>query len=301
MLSASAIQMRDRAEPPDAVSVIRSILQLRDGQLDYARAKVALDALIDPNFDQGSVFRQLARLTSNAVALTQGDPRPSVKLGAVRRVIYEAGPWNDHRPFSYDQSDPKGQLLRNKLLHNYLATRRGQCVSMPTLFLILADRLGLNVALSLAPHHVFIRYVDEGGRHHNIETSSGAHPARDQWLRENHRITDKSIETGIYLRPLSKGEGVAVMATTVVEHLYQQGRFEDVREVCDAIVKRYPTHVDALLWLGSASGQLLNEFQQRFPVAGTAPLYEHIRAAQLMKCNDHCFDLAESLGWVPSE
>lgn len=35
-----------------------------------------------------------------------------------------------------------------KLLSRYLDSRRGDCVSMPILFLILADRLGLDVSLS---------------------------------------------------------------------------------------------------------------------------------------------------------
>jgi regulator of sirC expression with transglutaminase-like and TPR domain len=303
LISASAVQMRvgrDRAESVDVVGAVRLLLELPCRRLDYAKAKVALDALIEPDLDQGSVFRQLDTLTANAIALTQGDRRPSVRLGAVRRVIYEAGPWNDHRPFSYDLSDPNGQLLRNKLLHNYLATRLGQCISMPILFLIIADRLGLDVALSLAPHHVFIRYTDEQGRPHNIETSNGAHPARDQWLREIHRITDKSIDSGIYLRALPKREAIALMATTFVEHLYGQARFEDVCEVCEVILNRYPTQVTALLWLGSASGHLLDQFRQRFPVPGTAPPNESLSAIQLMNRNKRCFDLAESLGWLRS-
>ena len=69
--------------------------------------------------------------------------------------------------------------MRNKLISTYLATRRGNCVSMPILMLIIGERMGLDLALSTAPLHIFIRHR-EGGREVNLEATSGGHPARTE-------------------------------------------------------------------------------------------------------------------------
>jgi len=309
MLCASAVRLQfnpadDGEQSPrssEVVCAIRALLGVADGRLDYADSKIKLDLLVDPSFDSLAVLKELDELTNRALELCRGDSRPAFRLGAVRRLLYDAGSWNDYRPFSYDMNDPQGRLLRNKLLHNYLTTRKGQCVSMPVLFLILARRLGLNVALTSAPEHLLVRYTDGQSRSYNIETTSGGHPAREEWVRQNHPITDRSIETGIYLRTLSPREGIAAMASTVVEHLYAQARFEQVISVCEIILHHHPRDVAAMLWLGSASGKLLEQFQERYARPGTAPPRESIRASKLATRNAQFFALAENLGWVPSE
>lgn len=216
-------------------------------------------------------------------------------------MIYESGPWNGGRPFAYDLDDPLGRSLPNKLLHNYLTTGRGQCVSMPTLFLILADRLGLNVSLVLAPDHVFVRYTDAQGRSFNLETTSGGHPARDEWVRQNFPMGDLAVRNGLYLRSLSKREAVAVLALTVVEHLFQFERFEAAVAVCEVLLRHHPRDVNIMLSLGSAHGKLLDALRKRYPIPWTAPPLVRARMHACMERNRSLFAEAERLGWIPEE
>lgn len=174
-------------------SQVRPILSPSEQQLDYTTAKLALDTLIDPAIDEAGIRRELETLTAQAREIAGPTATDEVKLNAVRRVIYRAGAWNGHNPLAYDQADPLGLNVHNKLLSTYLRTRRGNCVSVPSLFLILADRLGLNVSFATAPLHVFIRYTDPQGRAFNIETTSGANLARPEWLRRNFPMTDRAI------------------------------------------------------------------------------------------------------------
>ncbi len=102
--------------------------------------------------------------------------------------------------FAYDQQDPLGLVLKNRLVSTYVQTRKGNCVSMPILFLIVADRMGLNVHLSTAPLHLFVRYTDAQGVDRNLEATSGGHEARTDWYRQNLPMTDKAIASGIYMR-----------------------------------------------------------------------------------------------------
>jgi len=74
-----------------------------------------------------------------------------------------------------------------------------------------------------------------------------------------------------------------------------------VISVCEIILHHHPRDVAAMLWLGSASGKLLEQFQERYARPGTAPPRESIRASKLATRNAQFFALAENLGWVPSE
>lgn len=288
------------AEPSAIVETVRSVLAVPDHDLDYARAKLTFDRLVDPSVDIEAVLHRIDEMAAAAGRMAAGALTVEAKLAALQRFLHERGPWNDHRPFAYDQSDPLGRSMPNKLLHNYISNHLGQCVSMPTLFLILAERLGLDVALGLAPDHVLVR-VRLGGRSINLEATSGAHPARDAWYRQNFPITDRSIETGIYLRSLSKREGIAVLACIIVEHLHKLGRFDDVIDVCNLILASHPTDVQTMVCLGSAFGRLLTQFQQRYPTPGSAPPAMHFRAIVWMQQNMNLLAQAEVLGWVPFE
>jgi regulator of sirC expression with transglutaminase-like and TPR domain len=287
---------------PAAAAAVRAVLALPDQELDYARAKVALDRIVDPAIDADATLAELDRLADNAWRLAGHSPTESAKLAAVRTVIYESGPWNDHRPFAYDHSDPLGHHIPNKLLHNYLATRRGQCVSMPILFLILADRLELDVALAEAPEHIFVRYTDRAGRVFNLEATSGAHPARTEWFRKCLPMSDRAVESGLYMRTLSRREGVALMATTAAEYLSSEGRHEELIAVCVLILEHHPRAGVVMVVQGSAYGALLQrEFEQKYPIMYLIPAHLRARYLLLRERNNSLIEAAEALGWEPGE
>ncbi|HEX8534732.1 MAG TPA: transglutaminase family protein [Allosphingosinicella sp.] len=287
------------ASPVDAVA---AVLSLPDEQLDYARAKIAFDRIVDPTVDEDAVLAELDGLERAVRAFAGIDADGGAKLGAIRKLLHESGPWNDHRPFSYDQSDPLGHHIPNKLLHVYLGKRRGQCVSMPVLFLILGDRLGLDVALATAPEHFFVRYTGPDGRVLNLETTSGGHPARAEWFRKHLPMTDLAIESGLYMRSLSRREGVALMATTVAEHLREEGRYEELIAVCGLIRESDPRAGMAMLMQSWAYGTLLQrEFERKYPVSCLVPERLRARRLLLMERNNSLMEAAVALGWQPAD
>jgi regulator of sirC expression with transglutaminase-like and TPR domain len=286
---------------PDPVTAVEAVLAPPEAELDYARAKLAFDRIIDPTVDAKVVLAELDRMADAARELAGPAPDDAAKLSALRRLIYNGGPWNGSRPFEYDHSDPFGPNRCNSLLSSYLATKRGNCVSMPILFLILAQRFGLNVALATAPEHVFVRCTIAGGRTLNLETTSGAHPARDEWYQQNFRISKRAIETGLYLRTLTKREGTVVMAAVVIEWLHEQRRFEEVIALCKALLEHHPRDSHIILSQGSAYGKLLEQFRRKYPVPGTAPPAQAVCAFTCMERNISLFAAAERLGWAPFE
>ena len=284
----------------EPAAVVRNVLSLPDNRLDYGRAKLAFDQIIDPSLNVEANLAEIDRLASRADALAGANASPAAKLSALRRVIYQSGDWNGNRPFSYDLADPLGQNVRNKLISTYLTTRRGNCVSMPILLLIVGERMGLNLALSTAPLHMFLRHTDESGREINLEATSGGHPARALWYRQNLPMTDRAIESGLYMRTLTRREAVAHMASTVVDFLMTEGSFQDAIEVAEVILQHYPRDGYTMVKLGTAYAEVMRiEFVDRFPTPAMIPPALQQRYIMFAQRNRASFPAAEALGWEP--
>ena len=284
----------------DVVARVRAVFAAGDASLDYAAAKLAFDQLIDPTHNAPYAVAQLDRLTESTRQLAGSAATPNRTFAALRRVIYEDGPWNEGRAFAYDQSDPMGQRIDTKLLATYLRTRRGNCVSMPVLFLIMADRLGLDVGLATAPLHMFVRYRSENGQVVNVEATSGGHPSRDEWYRERMPMTDRAISNGVYLRTLGWRESVALIESTVLEWLIERERFEEALAVSDVILRNAPRDAYTMAKQGSVYGELIRrEFENRYRGPAMVPAALRDRYAMLTQRNQAAFARAEALGWEP--
>jgi regulator of sirC expression with transglutaminase-like and TPR domain len=297
-LAARSLPINSQASAPISRCVAR-ILEASERN-SFLQAKVAFDALI------GSTLRlpdpRLEKLADGVRQMAGPSPTDRYKLAAIRRAIYESGPWNDNRAFRYDQADPLGMNVENKLLSTYLRTRLGNCVSMPILFLILADRAGLNVGLSTAPLHVFVRYIDPAGEPFNVEATSGGHFARDEWYRQNTQMSDRAIASGLYMRSLSRVESVALMATTVVESLMDAGRNREAAEVCDVILQHSPRDGFIMVKKGTAIARMMQaEFIDSYPSPDAIPEPLRQRYRMLAAQNRSSFEAAEALGWEPAE
>jgi len=264
---------------------------------DFLRAKLEADREVSElgPADMRSTEASVLQLIAAAKGFAGETPSERAKYQAVVKVLYEPGPWNDNRPFVYDLDDPKGQRPNARLLSHYIKTRKGNCVSMPILFLIVADALGMNVSLAEAPLHLFVRYTDPDGRTFNIEPTNGGHFMRTEWLRQNMAITDKAIESGIYLRTLSRAETLATMSEEVVEFDYAAGRYQSAIDVSEKLLNVNPRAVAVILKEGSAYGKLL---QQEFPTGVPTPLTQ-ARFEFLARQNTAFFEKAEALGWTP--
>jgi regulator of sirC expression with transglutaminase-like and TPR domain len=287
---------------PTPSHTIREVLGRPDVRLDYLDAATTFDRLMDKASDTAATRATVARLVDAARQMAGPRPSDAYKLAAVRKAMYDAGAWNNDRAFSYDLHDPFGAQVRSKMLSTYVQTRKGNCVSMPTLFLIVADRMGLNVRLAAAPLHLFVRYTDPAGVDHNLEATSGGHKARDEWYRQQLPMTDRSIESGIYMRTLSKRETVAAMASSVMDFLMTERRYQQAVDVADAILAANPRDAYAMVKKGSAMAHLMQtEYHDRYPDPALVPPALVPRYRLLAEGNQKAFSDAEALGWAPPQ
>ncbi|WP_189941825.1 transglutaminase family protein [Sulfuriferula thiophila] len=284
---------------PDAnLKAIQSILAMPDKRIDLAKVKLTIDYMIDPSINIGSGLKQLNSMAKEIRAGLPANPSSRDKLDALRTYLYQAGSWNDNHPFHYDLDDPFGHNIHNKLLTTYLTTRTGNCVSMPILFILLGQKIGLDVTASTAPEHIFVKYRDDAGALYNLETTSGAGFTRDAWMRQQIPMSDQALSNGIYMQPLSKKETAVLIIDTLNEYYAQQTQEERRIALAKLELKHYPKFVTAMLHIASASRRLLQQnFVNKYPTPNDIPLQGRTRYTQLEQNVQQWRAKAEALGW----
>jgi hypothetical protein len=114
-----------------------------------------------------------------------------------------------HTPFTYDYEDFRAEEdFRNYFVTKTLATGTGQCNSLPTTYLLLAEQMGVKAYLSYAPLHSFIKFPDAEGTIHNYEPTNHFEIS-DQWYAQHLNISQQAYKSKIYLDTLDKKQIVA--------------------------------------------------------------------------------------------
>ncbi|MCU0391429.1 MAG: hypothetical protein MUE81_09950 [Thermoflexibacter sp.] len=108
-----------------------------------------------------------------------------------------------HYPPKYDFDDPFGEKDHTKFfVTKLLRTNKGQCHSMPLLYKILAEEIGVKAYIAYSPSHSFIKIKDERGNLLNFETTNG-HLVTDSWLTASGYIKREALQNRVYLDTLS--------------------------------------------------------------------------------------------------
>ncbi len=142
---------------------------------------------------------------------------------------------NGGKPFSYDFEDFGGTDDYTKLfVSKVMRTHTGQCRSLPMYYKILAEAIGAEAYIALAPQHYFIRHPDETdpAKWVNVELTSQS-ISREIWLIEQFGISDTAIRNKVYMYPLSDKETVALLMS----------------ELSSGYLRKYEYAYDDLMWL----------------------------------------------------
>lgn len=295
---AAGPRTRVKAMDDPNIQALRQLFATPENRLDLARAKVAIDRMIDPAIDEAATLKQLDELATSIRNRFPAGASSRAKLDVLLSSLYRPGPWNDHRPFSYDLSDPLGTAIRNKLLSTYLTTRKGNCVSMPILVMLLGQKLGLDVTLATAPLHVLVKFQGDDGQWINVETTSGGFKQDASYQREMG-ITPLAMTNQIYLRPLSKRESLGVIASTLMEHYGDINRQNHRIQVANLALEANPKDTEAMLQKGNAYFKLMKAaYMDRYRSPDEIPMDKREEFAILSQSNIRWFQQAEGLGWI---
>ncbi|WP_156970655.1 transglutaminase family protein [Andreprevotia chitinilytica] len=214
----SSAQALDVAPAVDHANLrtIRAILEAPDDKIDLARAKLVIDHMIDPESNQAAVRKQIDDMAAEIKASFPLGASNLVKFKVLRDYLYRPPPLSGRQPFLYNFEDDRNP--KAKLLSVYLATHRGNCVSMPLLFVILGQKLDIPVTITTAPAHLYVKFRGDNGLWYGVETTSGGGWAEDDWqMSQFPTLTPQAVANGIYMQPLTKKETAAVIAETLFD------------------------------------------------------------------------------------
>jgi len=261
----------------------------------------------DPSVDVKAGLATLDSMAAEVRRMLAGRQRDMDKFLAVRMFLFEPGRWNNNHPFSYDLDDPFGSNTLNKLLPTFLMTRKGNCVSMPTLMLALMERVdpGVRFCGVLAPQHLLCRYRDRQTMDaFNVEPTNGGHPARNEWVIQELNISQTAVDKGAYLRDLTKKEVLAVLLEVLATKYRQQGEYRTELRYGELMTRIAPNLILGLMRRTTAQLAIYDVYEERrvaTETGATAPLTSRERREQqslyaaIMKTAKRI----KAMGWVP--
>lgn len=256
VVAASATALLTRANSPLQPA---DMLALPESRIDLAVAKLSMDKIIDPNIDINANLQKLDAMAADIKHMLPPNATSNDKVLALMAYLYDPGPWNHYQNFSYNLDDPLGKDIKTKLLPSYLETRQGNCVSMPTLLVILGRRIGLNMTLVMAPNHFFVHFIQDNGEPYNLEGVEKGTVSNERYQKE-HYVTDAEIANGIYLKSLTKKQEVEALLMVLVNYYRDNKQYDKAIELTDMVLQQDPESVDAMLNKGSVYGGMGRDF-----------------------------------------
>lgn len=97
---------------------------------------------------------------------------------AIYSYMMEPSALNGNKQFMYDFTDIFGEKdWQPQFVTKLLRTKQGNCHSLPYLYKILAESMGVEAYLAMAPNHVYIKHKDNEGNWVNVELTNASFPA----------------------------------------------------------------------------------------------------------------------------
>jgi regulator of sirC expression with transglutaminase-like and TPR domain len=283
--------------------IVRALLDQPEPQMDLGNIKLTIDQMIDAAIDKAAVLKQLDDMALEIRTSFPLGASNLVKFKTLRDYLYQPPPLSGRRRFVYDLGDDRNPNA--KLLSVYLATHKGNCISMPLLFVILGQKLNIPVTITTAPSHLYVKFRGDNGNWYGVETTSGGGWAEDDWQQKQFpRLTATAIASGIYMQPLTKRQTAAVIAESLLENYesHKTAEAEEARvKLALLLLDHYPKHITAMVhayfgYLGLRQRLFIDKYAQPSDIpTGLRARYEQIEGGWSYWGNK-----AKALGYQPS-
>lgn len=153
-----------------------------------------------------------------------------------------------HLPFEYDFEDFWGKKDWSKMfVHKLLLTGKGQCNSLPRLYLILAEEISAKAHLALSPNHSYIKFPDDEGRWHNIELTNNM-LSTDAFILNSGFVKAEAIQNKIFMHPMKQQELLShFFSELALGYIRKYGYDDFVDEILDTALEIHPNNSTAQL------------------------------------------------------
>ena len=227
------------------------------GELSFATFKADLDNLVKMG---QSLAGASGNLAARFMALQQ-------LMTDTVRVSYAGKVVSNHLPYRYDFNDFWGKQDYSKMfVTKLLRTNSGQCHSLPLLYKMLADQLGVQARISMAPNHSYIQVVGPDGDLYSYETTNG-HFTTDAFYMTSGYVKTPALKARAYLDTLTLHQTIAYQVTDLaLGYAHYYGDDEFTEKCADLAMKHYPQSIQARMIRHNSA---LARFARAYKAAGS--------------------------------
>lgn len=190
--------------------------------------------------------REVEQIRGNLIRMIEAKGLQKYKTAgnwAIFSYMTEKIPENNRQSYEYDFDNFLGDKdYESFMVSSLLRTRKGNCHSLPYLYKILAEEVHVEAFIALAPMHVFIKHKDEKGQWWNLELTSGTFSSTS-FIIESFNVSDAGMESGLYMKPLSLKESIALCLNDLIEYYNKRTGIyygDIVRKAYTEGIKVYP-------------------------------------------------------------
>lgn len=254
-----------------------------DNESSYSFKKAvfsAENAYLDGNLDTTFVYKQIkllhglstAIINSKTLNYVERDKDIVNKRASIFSILCDTipvdvnGKMYKYEPFGYDFNDVFGHKMpENLFVSKLLSTHKGNCHSMPYLYKILCEEIGIDANLALAPNHVYIKHRSIKDGWYNTELTSRIFPI-DAWIMASGFVHIDAITNGVYMKALDNKESIALVLIDLANNYNAKFPKNDgvfILKCCEKTIKLYPNFATALILRAETHYKQIEKIQDK--------------------------------------
>lgn len=222
---------------------IKEILQLPDQEINIGLSSLILAKEFYPDLNLDFFLYTFDYLADRYNHFFGKYENPNDKIAALNTFLFKPGYWNDNIIFSYDDTDLKVREKDNRFINGFISSKKGSCITMPLLYIILGERLDWPLFPVRASKHFYVKYVldnPDPNFQENIETTAGGGYFSDETYKKDLNIPDRAIKQGKDLRELSKREYLASLLVINANQYWEKGNREKAKATFELAIENDP-------------------------------------------------------------
>ena len=150
-------------------------------------------------------------------------------------------------PLRYNYGDYNGAKdWMSMSVSKLLATQKGQCHSMPLLYLIMCETTNTEASLAYSPRHSYVKFKDQIGTWYNLELTNG-YIVSDALIIGSGFVTAEALKNKIYMEPQTKKEVIAECLNDLASnYVHDYGYDGFVAQCADSALKYAPNSLRSM-------------------------------------------------------
>jgi len=217
---------------------LSNIIKLPDSEIDLFETLLLISKHWDPSLQTQSLRQEITNLIADVQNHLSGDAKTIIQ--SLRHAIHtKAG-------YRYtEQVDTRGIPINKEelFLHGMLKTKRGYCMNLSLLYLILGQKLNLPLFGVPLPNHFFVRYEKNDNRI-NIEATEMGTSFPDSFYRQRY-LQSSGIKGSYFLKNLDTKQTLGAYFSNVGMVYYQNQKSERAIFYLKLSTKINPNSIDA--------------------------------------------------------